>query len=190
MQIHIDWNANCGHCWKNGESVMSNTNLDAATVSMKALRDEIEQRLLGNPDYRALVALDRAIGELSSSPVRDASRARGDERFKNTHASSQRSLTQPEAAARLLEEFGPLPTHTILSRIGSLGVTVSGNDPLVNLSSSISKSGQFKSIRINGTSHWWFKDRELPQTRTIPDEEAFIEPSVSGSSKEESVVNL
>jgi hypothetical protein len=47
-----------------------------------------------------------------------------------------------------------------------MGVAIGGKDKLINLSSAISKSNRFRTVRINGVSHWWFKDRELPDTRT------------------------
>lgn len=141
-----------------------------ATDAMKALRAKIESRLMDNPDYRALVALDRAIAEVSNPDWHSASRevvpGGGKPLKRDGGEPSQKPLTQPEATARLLNEHGPMPTSAILERIGDLGVTVSGADPVINLSSSISKSGQFKSVRINGVSHWWFKDRELPNVRT------------------------
>ncbi|MCJ8507777.1 hypothetical protein MUU53_07605 [Rhizobium lemnae] len=125
--------------------------------AIKGVRDSIRRKLQSNPDFIALIALDKVIAEIEGTSKADANHLRS-----SATLSIPRSLTQPEAAAKLLEQHGPLTTADILARIGSFGVTVSGNDPAVNLSSSLSKSGQFQSIRMNGASHWWFKDRELP----------------------------
>jgi hypothetical protein len=125
--------------------------------AIKGVRDSIRRKLQSNPDFIALMALDKVIAEIEGASKAEANHLRS-----SSGLSASRAMTQPEAAAKLLEQHGPLTTADILARIGSLGVTVSGNDPAVNLSSSLSKSGQFQSIRLNGASHWWFKDRELP----------------------------
>lgn len=142
------------------------TAASSAISAMKALRAEIEGRLLRNEDYRAFMALNKAIDEVSP-PIRSESASEpqselgrtvkriGDEFFT-------KAPSQPEAAARILSDYGPTTTADILEMIKEFGVTVSGNDPLINLSSSLSKSGHFRSIRINGAPHWWFKDRALP----------------------------
>lgn len=137
--------------------------------AIKELRDSIRRKLLSNPDFKALVALDKVIAEIEGAPKGDANQLRS-----SSGISASRTMTQPEAAAKLIEQHGPLTTADILGQIGSLGVTVSGNDPAVNLSSSLSKSGQFQSIRLNGAAHWWFKDRELPvQSASDPSADEF-----------------
>ncbi len=125
--------------------------------AIKELRDSIRRKLLSNPEFKALLALEKVIAEIEGTPTSGAAHM-----TSSSNPPASRQLTQPEAAAKLLEQYGPLTTAEILGRIGSFGVTVSGNDPAVNLSSSLSKSGQFRSIRLNGMSHWWFKERELP----------------------------
>ncbi|MER8484122.1 hypothetical protein [Mesorhizobium sp. M1322] len=142
------------------------TTASSAISAMRALRAEIEGRLLHNEDYRAFMALNKAIDEVSppirseiaSEPHSEIGRVMkriGEELFSKVPS-------QPEAAGRILSDYGPTTTADILEMIKEFGVTVSGNDPLINLSSSLSKSGHFRSIRINGVPHWWFKDRPLP----------------------------
>ncbi|PAQ00851.1 hypothetical protein LRP31_07945 [Mesorhizobium mediterraneum] len=146
------------------------TTENAAIASMTALVAEIETRLLkDSPDYRAMLALKKAIAEVSG-PVMHLrpTTERAVAPAPPVAYASGRVPSQPDAVAEVLDQYGPLPTSDILAMVLEMGVTVGGTDKLINLSSAISKSGRFRSFRLNGVPHWYFKDRELPVVRTMP----------------------
>lgn len=155
-----------------------------ALEQMQSLREEIEGRLLANPDYRALLSLDRAIGELASDlptlrkhlkpSVLEQHRTPASD-FKMWTAKWVRpefetsKVSQADAAFNVLKLAGiPMTTAELIDPVRNLGATLGGDDPAVNLSSSLSRDkDRFQSIRWNRRSCWWFKDVPIP-----PDPEA------------------
>lgn len=75
-----------------------------------------------------------------------------------------RRQTQAGAAEEVLSETGsPMTVHQLMEAVPSKGVTLGGADPQVNFTSSLSKSGKFRSVRQGGNYWWWFKDKPLPE---------------------------
>ncbi len=138
----------------------------SATEDMIALRNQIEQRLLANPDYRAFVALNRAIAEALGDEVHDVGAAAAAVKKKVTPITNGeiKDMTQTDAAEVILTKVlnAPAQTGTLVKALAAHGVTVGGDTPEranANLSSMLSKDKQkrFRAVRYNGRACWWVK---------------------------------
>jgi hypothetical protein len=135
-----------------------------AIDEMSALHDEIERRLLAtSADYRALVALKKAMHE-----VRSAGIAESTHKFRRRlKQESERGISHADAAAAVLEDQGePVPLVNLLELVRSKGAVVGGTDPSINLSSTLSKDDRFESIRFNGRRCWWLAGHRLPKNES------------------------
>lgn len=155
---------------------------DASRValdSMLALEAQIETRLLDNPDYRALMALRKAIVEVrgpvqqSKPSERSTFYGGGVATAAKQHASPHRTPSQTEAAYQALcQSSVPLGTHELLEEVRRLGASIGGKDPVINLSSSLSRDGRLQSIKWGDKRAWWFRDRDPPQSPNVDTETA------------------
>lgn len=133
-------------------------------AAMKALRDRIRKRLMGNTDYKALVALENAIAQVEGNVVTIRS---SDDLKITTYAPGvivrSRPITQTDAAAQALETAGkPLSTAELMEKAKALGAEIGGKDPVVNFGSSMSRDPRFQNIKWRGQRTWWFADRSAP----------------------------
>jgi hypothetical protein len=143
-----------------------NASINSATTEMRKLRNEFVRRLMSNPDYRALIALDKAIAEVESAP--EQSRAalgaqtacqpqerpdafRGQIHVRPSHANA--------AIAVLTRTGHPMPLSALLPLAREEGAQVKGQDPEINFSSSLSRNERLRSVRYEGRSCWWLADR-------------------------------
>ncbi len=143
------------------------TSNNSATTEMRKLRNEFVRRLMSNPDYRALIALDKAIVEVEGAPkqpmpasdAQTASQAQerpidtppGQLRVKLSHANA--------AIAVLIRNGRPMPLSALLPLAREEGAQVNGQDPEINFSSSLSRNERLRSVRYEGRSCWWLADR-------------------------------
>lgn len=142
---------------------------NAALTSMLELESQIEARLLDNPDYRALMALRKAIVEVRG-PVHQKTTVErpkvfygGGEAIPIRPQAPHRAPSQTEAAFQALcDKNMPLGTHELLEEARKLGASVGGKDPITNLSSSLSRDTRLHSIKWGDKRVWWFRDREPP----------------------------
>lgn len=142
-----------------------NSTLDTLT----ALRADTHSRLLENKDYRTLVALDRAILDITGEkPVADfAVNDQPKPRVKqNNHdvEASVEGLSQADAAQVLLNKVlhEPVPIARLVSALNAHGIRVGGVNPNINLSSVLSKDTRFRSVRYKEKSCWWISSRPFP----------------------------
>jgi hypothetical protein len=133
---------------------------------MKVLRCQIQQRLMENQDFKALLALDAAIAQVEGKTrimaIGQQWRALTGAGTDNALAPRTRPITQVEAAIQALEEAGrPLPTAELMERAKALGAEIGGADPVVNFGSSLSRDKRFVNIRfVTGGRAWWFAGRK------------------------------
>lgn len=137
-----------------------------ALDALIALRGETHGRLLENQDYRTLVALDRAIQEITGEKALPDSSVADHPRPKpkpNGDASVQ-GLSQADAAQVLLNQVlnEPVPIARLVSALNAHGVSVGGTNPNINLSSVLSKDGRFRSVKYKERACWWIKGRPFP----------------------------
>lgn len=67
-------------------------------------------------------------------------------------------LPQAEAAIQALKTYDrPLSTAELLNAIPAFGGAVGGDNPEINLSSSLSRDPRLRSIRQGGKAMWWFQ---------------------------------
>lgn len=154
---------------------MGDSFLDKAT----ALRDEAFAKVQTLPEYVAFVALDEAVkamrGAASSKRTKveaivDALTAQGPisgpTMFQRGLAHPRR-LSQADAAELVLRNEGrPMTTPELADAIVKLGATVGGSDPLINVASSLSRDGRFKSARVDGKSMWHLTALPIQRTET------------------------
>jgi hypothetical protein len=138
--------------------------VDSATEDMIALKGRIEQRLLLNPDYKALIALNKAIAEALGDEVADMPDAQKARKPIAISSAEISDLTQTDAVHVLLTKVlhAPAQTTTLVKALSAHGITVGGAKPEVNLSSVLSKDGRFRSVRYNGRYCWWIKGTPFP----------------------------
>jgi hypothetical protein len=148
-----------------------NSTLDTLT----GLRADVHSRLLENQDYRTLVALDRAILDITGEkPPADFVAADPKPRPKhNAPAGAEASvegLSQADAAQVLLNKVlhEPVPILRLVSALNAHGINVGGANPNINLSSVLSKDGRFRSVRYKDRACWWIKGRPFPGELDAP----------------------
>lgn len=137
-----------------------------ALDALIALRAEAHGRLQENQDYRTLVALDRAIQEITGDKAAPESSVADHPKPKpkpNGDASVQ-GLSQADAAQVLLNQVlhEPVPIARLVSALNAHGVSVGGTNPNINLSSVLSKDGRFRSVKFKERACWWIKGRPFP----------------------------
>jgi hypothetical protein len=128
-------------------------------AAMKAMRSNLEQELMANPDFRALRALEEAIRARERDPAATNGRA--------IPRHPERPLSHGDAAySALLESGRPLPTSELLEAVTQMGVRIGGTNPGTNFSSGLSRDRRFKSIHWNKSRKWWLADRTPPPDPT------------------------
>jgi hypothetical protein len=137
-----------------------------ALEGLYKLRNEVEGRLLGNADYKALIALDRAIAEITGAPVMPAAAGNSTPAAKPRQAEPVEinGLTQADAAFVLLTRviYEPASIARLVTALGAHGITVGGANPNINLSSVLSKDGRFRSVRFKDRASWWVHGTPYP----------------------------
>lgn len=133
-------------------------------ILLKA-RAEIETRLMANPDYIALKALDATIANLGDASavmqVKSVDKATPTQRYVKRQ--SEKGLSYAEAAEKVIKETGePQTTAVLVDLIKQQGVSVGGADPIINLASSLSRDGRLMTVRLHGKSHWWLSGIPVP----------------------------
>jgi hypothetical protein len=124
-------------------------------AAMKAMRSNLEQELMSNPDFRALRALEEAIRAREKDPAAINGGA-------ITHQ-PERPLSHGDAAyTALLESGRPMPTNELLEAVSRMGVRIGGTNPSTNFSSGLSRDRRFKSVHWNNSRRWWVADRSPP----------------------------
>jgi len=154
--------------WVDGmaETKAPNATLDTLTV----LRAEAHSRLLENQDYRTLVALDRAIleitGEKPPTTFPWEGQAKPQTKQTNSHGAevSFEGLSQADAAQVMLNKVlhEPVPIARLVSALNAHGIRVGGANPNINLSSILSKDARFRSVRYKDKACWWISSRPFP----------------------------
>ena len=88
----------------------------------------------------------------------DAGNAETDDRRPRSNAVSH--------TIRILEEAGvPLTIHDILQELGKAGIVIGGQNPVTNLSSSLSRSDELENIRGQGWSLTKWNRKSAPPDR-------------------------
>lgn len=124
---------------------------DEAFATLKALDDAVVS--LGGKSKIPFAGLSATFAGLggTGSPIAAAL------------AERSRRLTQTGAAEMILRERNtPMTGADLMAELPARGVTIGGEKPEVNFTSSMSKSGKFRSFRFEGKYYWWLKDAELP----------------------------
>lgn len=140
-----------------------NSTLDTLT----ALRADVHSRLLENQDYRSLVALDRAIADITgNSPIAEAisNGIAKKAKTKSDNDADVSGLSQADAAQVLLNKVleEPVTIARLVSALNAHGIRVGGANPNINLSSVLSKDARFRSVRYKDRASWWISSRPFP----------------------------
>lgn len=79
-----------------------------------------------------------------------------------------KKLSQADAAEIVLRRaMRPMPTPEIVEAIQAEGAQVGGSDPLVNVSSTLSKDARFVSQRWGSQSAWWLVGEPIPDSEQL-----------------------
>jgi hypothetical protein len=128
---------------------------ESVIKGLKEARDAIRRKLLDDSeDYRIMLEIESMIDRLTT------------EKIAATHLTeTDRPLSKADAAVELLRSIDkPLSTREVLERLGSRGYPTGGKDPLVNLSSTLSRDKRLHNVRFEGERCWWLANRPLPAT--------------------------
>lgn len=146
-----------------------------AVDRMIELRSEVEARLLENDDYRTLVALDRAIAEISGATISpDPTVIKPQSGKRSKYADDPpvevNGMSQADATHVLLTKvlYEPVPIARLVGALGAHGISVGGAQPNINLSSVLSKDGRFRSVRFKDRACWWVKGTPFPGELDAP----------------------
>jgi hypothetical protein len=132
------------------------------------LRQEVEARLQDNEDFRTYLALTRAIADISGggfdARLHEPVQGQDQTSRKNGESIDVSSLSQADAAQVLLTKVlrEPVLIANLVTALTAHGVTVGGNNPNVNLSSTLSRDGRFRSVRYKDRMSWWVKGTPFP----------------------------
>jgi hypothetical protein len=130
---------------------------------MAALRAQIEARLQESEDYRALKALDKALADLGHASKEQV----GSPLIRQPRRVSD-GLSHADAAEKVMDQIGePIPIADLVSRVREMGAHVGGQDPNINLSSTLSKDPRFRSVRYQGRKAWWLAGRAYPNEDAV-----------------------
>lgn len=135
---------------------------------------QAEARLALNPDYIELAVLKKARHDIAAAAHRTITTLIDDQTGEElalvpTGKFAKHRLSQIEASAMVLTEAGvPLTTPQMVAAAVRKGAKIGGKNPNINLGSTLSRSEEFVSVRWNGESAWWFKNKPLPpESRTL-----------------------
>lgn len=156
-----------------------------------ALRARAWDAVKSSPAYAQFCALDEAVIAMggtsmttSHSPTHSnlvihAVRRTGANYIGmgSTHFSSgakypaqERKISHADAALSALRKAGrPMLSPELLAAARAEGAAIGGEKPIINLTSSLSRSGQIESRRINGVPHWWIVGVPLPEGYSASD---------------------
>lgn len=149
---------------------------NAALIALTSLRSDVHSRLLENQDYRTLVALDRAIQEItgekppaSANPINDGI-AKARSKTNNDNGAEVTGMSQADAAQVLLTKvlYEPVTIARLVQALNAHGINVGGANPNINLSSVLSKDGRFRSVRFKDKACWWVKGKPFPGELDAP----------------------
>ncbi len=146
---------------------------------------ELEAKLAESPEYQELVILRDARKRLVmlSGQVSSGSGASG----TLSIVSGTGKVTMIEGVNRALEDAKhPLSTRELVERLPKYGARAGGAKPRQNLTSVLSKRGNFKNIPWGGGRAWWFKDRSLPDDKILGDDDSSSEKEPADASSKES----
>lgn len=136
--------------------------------ALRQLEERLHAELMHNPQYVALQGVRRTLKETvyileeKENPSRPPSLPRVRERTNPppVHVTTPANSSQADAAfAVLADSDTPLPIAEVVRRVRARGTMVGGNNPEMNLSSSLSRDGRFGSVRFEGRPCWVLKGK-------------------------------
>lgn len=169
--------------------VMGDSVLDATS----ALRDKAWAEVKASPSFVSFKALDIAVGAMGGSQILAASDAlpstvqKPDVLPRKKLVARKRTRpSQGDTAEACLKRAGePLPIRNLMEKVIGYGVQISGEDPLANFRSTLSRDNRFKSIMREGAYYWWLTSSPVPINWKEAEGLDFqVEPSASDSSSQ------
>lgn len=141
-------------------------NSNPAVERLTAMRDEVRDRLAENADYRTLIALNRAIADITGEGFDpQIIEPKGSKKpVYKADTVDVRGMSQADAAHSLLTNVmhEPVFVANLVKALTAHGINVGGTNPNINLSSVLSKDGRFRSVRYKDRACWWVKGTPFP----------------------------
>jgi hypothetical protein len=129
----------------------------SAIDQLRAVRDQLRRQLEANEVFIAWMAADQAV-KAAESQMNSGSLDVPDMPDSRPWLPTVISLS-----SKILMQAGtPLPTEKIYAELIKLGVNFTGQNPIRNTRSALSRSNQFVSVRTEHGPMWWLADRQLP----------------------------
>lgn len=132
---------------------------------------DLQQQLAENPTYKELEILKGTLRQLSelAAPQPTGVRLYVSDRL----APAKDQITTKGAIHAVLHEAAePLTTREIHDRLIEAGRQVGGRDPIINLSSIMSKDNSLRSVTWRGAKRWWPANKTLPTADLLGSGEA------------------
>ncbi len=141
---------------------------DSVLDETKALRDKAWAEVKASPSFVSFKALDVAVGAmggkqiLSTPPASNAQKSETQDRKKIVVRRRARPSQGDTAESCLRQAAEPLPIRDLMSKVTGHGIQISGEDPLANFRSTLSRDNRFKSIMKDGAYYWWLTSSPVP----------------------------
>lgn len=154
---------------------MSASNENDTLKGLEAIRDEIAERLMSNPDFIAYQEISRTIENIKARLARTAkpvtlTQSRNHIVFKGRMRGGRKS--QPTIIYEFIKRIGRPATYAdLFDALEQGGNPIGGDKKTTNLSTVLSKDPRFESVAWPPSSQnraWWLKGEPLPVSDDIP----------------------
>ncbi|KPF92686.1 hypothetical protein IP81_05705 [Novosphingobium sp. AAP83] len=161
----------------------------------QALRDQAWDALRSSPAFAQVCALDDAVVAMggasilglaaekpSAAPSAGTFRpSSGNVTINAVYNKSAKRISHAAAAYRALTLAGrPMQSPELLNAARAQGADIGGTKPIINMTSSLSRSDEVYSLRIGGVPHWWIIGQPLPHDYALALEASPLEHGQSG----------
>ena len=130
--------------------------MDKPLDHLRRVRDELRAELEASEAFISWVAVSEAIANAEAKLAATEPSGKSHGRRKTA-----------DKAYEIIEERGrPIPTGELFNALTARGIAFTGNAPLKNLCTLLSKSERLESVQFGPSARddrgWWFKDRPIP----------------------------
>lgn len=134
----------------------------------EAMAAALDAKWSNVPEWKAFRAIDRALLALETeqADAEPTARARVRLRLRSLRSGQQPSYNALADSA-LTQTGKPITTAQLMEFIAARRrVDPDPNKAKINVTSSLSKSPQFRNVPWEGGTAWWYSDRPLPKKET------------------------
>ncbi|MCY1670662.1 hypothetical protein OVA07_06500 [Novosphingobium sp. SL115] len=143
----------------------------------QSLRDQAWATLKALPAFAQVRALDEAVVAMGGASIFSMALKAGETvvsgpsiratmlpiPMRAAHGSGAKRISHADAAYQAIMLAGrPMQSPELLDAARAQGANIGGAKPIINMTSSLSRSDEVYSLRIGGVPHWWIVGQPLP----------------------------